>query len=208
MKHSQAQIDRLVRETQQGNTKAFGEIYDLYFPQIYRYVFYKISEEHVDDLVGTVFIKAWTQIKKYRKGSCPFSSWLFRIASNSVIDHYRTNKEYYELEERIADENEKMSPEKILNSTLDGERVHRALGQIGKTYQEVILLKFLNEMSNKEVAKAMKTNESNVRTLQFRALKKLRVILEEQERKAQQTLDNKVTKNQPGLLKRIFARSS
>jgi len=206
MKINQTHIDRLIEETQKGNTKAFGEVYDIYYGQIHKYVFYKVSPDHVDDVVGSVFIKAWTHIKKYRKGSFPFSSWLFRIAHNAVIDHYRTNKEFYELEEKIADES--MSPELFAEKQLNSERVHHALRKLSGNYQEVILLKYMQDLSNKEIAKAMKTNETNVRTLQFRALKKLREVLEEQERMTSQNLEKKSESAQkPGLLRRLFARS-
>lgn len=207
MKIQQTHIDRLIEETQKGNTKAFGEVYDIYYGQIHKYVFYKVSSDHVDDVVGSVFIKAWTHIKKYKKGSFPFSSWLFRIAHNAVIDHYRTNKEFYELEEKIADES--MNPQVFTEKQLNSDRVHHALRKLNGNYQEVILLKYMQDLSNKEIAKAMKTNETNVRTLQFRALKKLREVLEEQEKLAQQQLKGgEVSVEKPSLLRRIFARSS
>lgn len=202
----QSQIDRLVKESQNGNAAAFGEIYDVYFPQIYRYVYYKVFSEHVDDVVATVFIKAWSKISKYRKTSYPFSSWLFRIASNTVIDHYRTNKGFYELEDRIADKSESFNPQLFTEKNLDSERVHRALRKIGPSYQEVILLKFMNDLSNREVAKILNTNENNVRTLQFRALKKLRLVLEEQERISKKKLKQKENEG-VSLLRRVFIRS-
>lgn len=206
MKINQTHIDRLVEETQKGNTKAFGEIYDVYYGQIHKYVYYKVSTEHVDDVTGSVFIKAWSNIKKYRKGSFPFSSWLFRIAHNAVIDHYRTNKEFYELEEKIADES--MSPQLFTEKQLNSERVHHALRKLNSNYQEVILLKYMQDLSNKEIAKALNTNETNIRTMQFRALKKLRDVLEEQERLAEQQIKEKedATEKQ-SLLRRLFARS-
>lgn len=201
----QANIDRLVRETQKGNTQAFGELYDIYFQQIHKYVFYKVSEEYVDDLVATVFIKAWTQIKKYQKSRHPFSSWLFRIAHNAVIDHYRTNRKHYELQEQILDD-VKPTPRDLANTQLDGERVHRVVRKLDKKYQEVIVLKFLNELTNPEVAKAIGTSEANVRTLQFRALKKLKGMLEEEELLIQQKLEE--AEGEAGFFKRLFARSS
>lgn len=209
MKVNQAQIDKLVRESKKGNSKAFGEIYDVYFVPIHRYVYYKISEEHVDDVVGTVFIKAWSRLKKYRKTKYSFGSWLFRIAHNTVIDHYRTHRDFYELEDRIADNNEKMNPERLAEQTLNGERVQRALSTLGGKYQEVVLLKYMNELSNREVAKIMNTNESNVRTLQFRAIKKLKAVLEEQERVIEQNLSDLASeKKSSSILRRLFARSS
>lgn len=209
MKVNQTQIDKLVREAKKGNSKAFGEIYDAYFVSIHKYVFYRVSAEHVDDVVGTIFIKSWSRLKKYRKTNVSFGAWLFRVAHNTVVDHYRTHKQFYELEERIADDNEKMNPKRIMEETLNGERVHRALKNLGDKYQEVVLLKYMNDMSNKDIAKVMRTNESNVRTLQFRALKKLKAELDEEDRLIAQKI---AKKDQPaksaGILKRLFTRSS
>ena len=204
----QANIDRLVRESQKGDTQAFGELYDTFFTQIHKYVYYKVSEEYVDDLVATVFIKAWTQIKKYQKSKHPFSSWLFRIAHNAVIDHYRTNKQHYELQEQILDD-VKPIPSDLANQQLNGERVHRAVRKLEKKYQEVIVLKFLNELPNAEVAKAVGTSEANVRTLQFRALKKLKSMLEEEDLQIEQRLlEADQLPAEKGFFKRLFVRSS
>ena len=208
MKINQTQIDKLVREAKKGNAKAFGEIYDAYFVPIHKYVFYRVSEEHVDDVVGTIFIKAWTRLKKYKKTNVTFGAWLFRVAHNTVIDHYRTHKQFYELEERIADDHEKASPQRHAERVLNGERVQRALRSLGDKYQEVIILKYMNEMSNKDVAKVMRTNESNVRTLQFRALKKLKTELEEEDRLIARKLEKEAGDKPAGVLRRLFARSS
>ena len=202
----QEHIDRLVQETQAGNTKAFGELYDLYFQQIYKYVFYKVSEDQVDDLVGTVFIKAWSHIQQYKKGAFPFSSWLFRIAHNTVVDHYRTHRDFYELEERIIDDSDRVDPAAMAEKTLNAERVHRALKRLDKNYQEVILLKFMNQLGNREVADIMHTNEANIRTLQFRALKKLREIIEAQQAAAEKKLSQS-SLPAVGWLKKLWVRS-
>ncbi|MDF2379022.1 MAG: sigma-70 family RNA polymerase sigma factor [Candidatus Gracilibacteria bacterium] len=206
MNIKQSQIDKLIRDTQNGNADAFGEVYDIYFQQIYKYVYYKVSEQHVEDLVSSIFIKTWTNISKYKKSKFPFKAWLFRIAHNAVIDHYRTNKAYYELEDRYADESSQIDPKHLLEKTLTGERIHRALGHLEKKYHEVVVLKFLNGLSNREIANVLGSNEGNVRTLQFRALKKMRVILEDEEQAAEDIfLQKKSKKSEKSFLKRIFA---
>lgn len=207
MNLDEKQIDKLVRESQKGNSKAFGELYDVFFPQIHKYVYYKVSEEHVDDVVSAIFIKTWSKLNKYKKKTCSFGSWVFRIAHNTVIDHYRTNKEFYELEERIADDNQALSPERLTDMTLTGERVHRALGKLSDKYQEVILLKFMNDMSNPDIADIMKISESNVRTLQHRALKQLKSHIDDEDKAIDQRLQALRGDEKPGLFRRLFARS-
>ena len=209
MEYTTKQIDALVKAAQQGNKKAFAELYEHYFDQIHKYVFYKVSSEHVDDLVSTIFVKTWTKLNKYQKQKHPFTSWLYRIAHNTVVDHYRTNKDHYELEERIADDNDRLNPEQVLEQKLTGERVQRALRKVNDRYREILLLKFMNDMSNREIADALSINESNVRTLQFRALKKLKGVIEKQEAEAEKTLrQREQDAPQKGLISRLFARES
>lgn len=207
MKLNQKHVDSLVRKSQEGDSNAFSDLYDIYFSQIHKYVYYKVSDDYVDDLVATVFIKTWTQIKKYQKSKYRFSAWLFRIAHNTVIDHYRTHKKHYELEEIVSDE-KTMNPQDFAEQQLNGERVQRAVRSLDKKYQEVIILKFMNELSNTEVSKVLGTSESNIRTLQFRALKKLKSKLEEEEKLIQLRLEESANNDAPGFFKRLFARSS
>lgn len=202
-------MDRLVMESQQGNLKAFSEVYDVFFPQIHRYVFYKVSRDQVEDLVSDIFVKVWSQLKKYRKQASPFRSWVFRIAHNTIIDHYRTHKEFYELEERILDHDE-MTPERHTDQSLNSERVYRVLRKLGKPYQDAILLKFMNHLPNAEIAEMIQVSESNVRTLQHRALRKMRDMLETEEKKMEQTqmvIQPSPESAKNGFLKRIFLRS-
>lgn len=208
MNTRQDPIDRLVEESQQGNLKAFSELYDVFFSQIHRYVFYKVSRDQVEDVVSDIFMKVWTQLKKYRKQGSPFRSWVYRIAHNTVIDHYRTHREFYELEEKILD-HEEMSPEHHTERSLNGERVHRALRRLGKPYQDAILLKFMNHLSNREIAEMLSVSESNVRTLQHRALRKMRDMLETEEKKLEQhvVIQPSPAPVKVGFLKRIFMRS-
>lgn len=174
-------IENLVKEAQAGNTEAFGDIYDHFFDTIYRYVYFKVNEKHVEDLVGTVFIKAWGNLKRYKKTS-GFKSWIFRIAHNSVIDHYRTNKEDFELSENIADTRILHNPNITTEKKIVSEFVRNAVGKLEEKYKQIVILKFINELDNNEIAKILKTSEANVRTLQFRALKKLRKIIENTEK--------------------------
>ena len=175
--HNDEAIENLVKEAQAGNAEAVGDIYDHFFDTIYRYVYFKVNEKYVEDIVGVVFIKTWENIKRYKKTS-GFKSWIFRIAHNSVIDHYRTNKEDFELSENIADNRILHNPNIITEKRIVSQFVRNAVRKLEEKYRQIIILKFINELENDEIAKILKTSAANVRTLQFRALKKLKKIIE------------------------------
>lgn len=178
---NEAEIEELVGKAQKGNTEAFGDIYDTFFDVIYRYVYFKVDERHAEDIVGTVFIKAWENLGRYKK-TTNFRAWLFRIAHNTVIDHYRTNRDDVELDENISDFRVLHNPNILAEKKIISQFVRRAVSKLDDKYRQIIILKFINELSNSDAASIMKTSEANVRTLQFRALKKLRSIIEDMER--------------------------
>ena len=178
------EIERLVVEAQSGNTEAFGDIYDHFFDSIYRHVYYKVSESYVEDTVGVIFIKAWENIQKYKK-TVGFRAWLFRIAHNTIIDHYRTHKQDLELSENVEDARLLHNPNVQTERKLVSKYVHKAISKLKKSHQQIVILKFIDEIPNNEISQILKISEANVRTLQFRALRKLRSIIEEMENTAE-----------------------
>lgn len=205
----QDRIHTLVVAVQNGDTEAFETLYEHFFPRIYKYVFYKTQRQDTEDLVAQVFIKAWSKIGLYRKTNTTFSSWLYRIAHNTVIDYYRTHKTTEELAEYVASENPELDPVQRVNQSFSSERVHRALRTLDDKYQQIILLKFLQDLPNHEIADVMGVKETSVRTLQFRALKQLRAILEEEDLQVKKRLEPEFSADKkPGFLsvKRWFSR--
>jgi RNA polymerase sigma-70 factor (ECF subfamily) len=98
------QLEALVVESQKGDSEAFAQLYDVYVTPIYRYIFYKVKKEDVEDLTEVLFMKAWENIGKYRKQkNKSFKAWLFRIAHNLVVDHYRLTREHNSLDPRLRD---------------------------------------------------------------------------------------------------------
>src|SRR5437899_2687904 len=88
----------VIQQAKQGNEQAFGQLYELYFEKIYKFIFFRVSHKEIDeDLAEEVFIKAWTSIKTVKEES--FSGWLYQIAKNKVIDHYRQKKTIIDIEE-------------------------------------------------------------------------------------------------------------
>lgn len=180
-KLTNSEIELLVKKVQQGDQGAFAKVYDALIDQIYRYVFYRVKDEEAEDIVENVFLKVWENIRKYKdeKGKS-FSAWVFRIAHNLVVDHYRSAKDrkVEELDFNMADENREHNPIKTTETGIDQEVLKKALDKLKSPYKEVIIYKFINELSNSEIAEILDKNESSLRVLQFRALAMLKKELE------------------------------
>ena len=173
--------EKLITSAKNGNSKAFGDLYNKYLTPIYRYVFMRVGyrKHEAEDIAHQVFISAWQNIKAYEFQGFPFSSWLYRIAHNAVIDYYRTQKPSFDLEtlenSAFADIPEL---EDKLDTRMEMENVRLALAKLESDQQNVIIMKFVNELENKEIADALGKTEGAVRVIQHRALRQLKKILE------------------------------
>ena len=162
-----------------GEASAFGSLYDHYQPKIYRFVLVKVGRrEEAEDLTHQVFLSAWTNIGRYEDLGFPFGSWLYRIARNAVVEFYRGRRNDVSLE--------KTDPEQFvmqasvhadLAGKMDFEKVKSAIGELKPEYQDVILMRFVEDMPVKEVAAAMEKSEGAVKVIQHRAIKQLQNIL-------------------------------
>ena len=178
-KKSDKEIEELVLKSQKGDSEAFSLLYDEYFNQMYRYIYYKVDKHQADDLLETLFLKAWENIKSYKKRkNITFKSWLFRIAHNLVVDHYRLTRVHQELDPRLPDVNRESNPFDRVQRSLNNESLKNAIDKLKKKYRDIIILKFINELSNEEISGILKKSEGSVRILQFRALKTLKESLE------------------------------
>jgi RNA polymerase sigma-70 factor (ECF subfamily) len=94
----------LITKAIAGDREAFGTLYERYLTIIYRYVFYRLGDEHdAEDLTEMVFVRAWEALGRYRTTEAPFSAWLYRIAHNLLIDQHRTHKMLDRLDEQVPD---------------------------------------------------------------------------------------------------------
>ncbi|MEX0690148.1 MAG: RNA polymerase sigma factor [Candidatus Paceibacterota bacterium] len=175
---------KLIKKAQKGEAEAFGKLYDMHIDQIYRYVFIRVSgKQEAEDITQKAFLKAWKNIHKYEiKKNIPFSSWLYRITKNLVIDYYRTNRDHVDIElvSNTISTTLKSHEEKT-DKDLKIESVKDSLKELSEDEQSVLIMRFIDEMSNKEVAKIMNKSHGSVRVMQHRALKKLKEILDEKE---------------------------
>ena len=157
--------------------QAFAELYNAYVEKIYKYIFYKVgSDEDAEDLCEQVFLKAWEAIGRYTWCGYPFSSWLYKLAHNLVVDHYRTRKEAI-----LATPAEPADPHNPYARTLDADELAGAITQLTPEQRQVIGLKFIEGYDNSEIALMMNRKESAIRALQYRALRSLQAIMAEQD---------------------------
>lgn len=168
----------IIKRAIRGEASAFGLLYDEYQPRIYRFIYLKVSHrEEAEDLTHQVFLSAWQNITHYEFQGFPFTSWIYQIARNQVIDHYRTKKKNISLES-VADPEVESSSEKTIDSNLDIEKIKQALSQLNQEQQDIIIMRFVDDLSPKEAAKALNRSYGAVRLLQYRAIKNLKKILE------------------------------
>ncbi len=180
LNYSVDEVEKLAVRAREGDTAAFALLYDFFADPIYRYVYYRVSHDDALDLTETVFLKVWENIRSYRSGisGSGFSSWIYRIAHNVVVDSYRTDKKYGELSHDIPDENMVSNPASITEERLGNENLRVAIRKLKKSYQQVIVLKYINEMENHEIGRIMRKSEGSLRILKHRALKALKKVLE------------------------------
>jgi RNA polymerase sigma-70 factor (ECF subfamily) len=176
--------ENIIKNAVRGDTHAFGLLYDHYQPAIYRFVVVKVGRrEDAEDITHQVFVSAWQNMKQYRHRGHPFSSWLYRIARNQVIDHYRARKDIVSLEVIEIDQLgiSFSSSQSDLSLKLDLEKVMSAIRNLKQEYQDVVILRFIEELSLKETARAMKKTEGAVKLMQHRAIGELKKMLGEKD---------------------------
>ena len=174
-------VDDVVRRAQAGDQVAFGQLYETYYDQIYRYISFKCgSQSEAEDLTGDVFLKMLESIGKFKFQGFPFTSWLYRIAHNVVVDNFRRKGR-----------RPTVPLEKILNSAsaADAEmenwahvswtmaEVVEAMQELTDLQREVITLRFAAGLSVVETAEAVGRRQNAVKALQHAGIRKLRTAL-------------------------------
>jgi RNA polymerase sigma-70 factor, ECF subfamily len=172
------ELQQLVKLAQDGDTDAFGKVYDLFFDQVYRYASFRVPSEVAEDLVADIFVKAWEKLHTYtQQKNVPFAAWLFRIARYTVIDSYRVQQVLEEVPEEMEDTDTFNRAETRVKRRHLLTMVRGAMQELPAKHREVLELSFMAELPNSEVARVLKMREGAVRTLKSRALKKLESLL-------------------------------
>ena len=159
-----------------GDTDQFGLLYDAYADRIYKYLFYRTHDQEVaQDLTSTTFFKAIQSVQKFDTTKGNFSSWIYRIARNTLFDHYRTKKQTDPIEyaETIANDSN------IEEETMDRElvrKVKESFSQLNENQQEIITMRIWDELSYAEIAKILGKSEASCKVAFHRATLKLKEI--------------------------------
>jgi len=163
-----------VRQAKSGDHEAFTQLYDGYMERVYRYVYFRVSDDTVtEDLVSQVFLKAWQNLDRYKVGATPFIAWLYVIARNLVIDHYRSKRESVPLEEAAALPTDIQSLDEQVQLRFDLEAMRDALQSLTGDQQQALILKYIAGLPNESIAKMMNKQEGTIRGLQMRGLQVL-----------------------------------
>ena len=172
----------LVRKAKAGDDHAFTRLYDGYVERVYRFILFRISDDTVtEDLVSQVFLKAWQNLDRYKIGNSPFIAWLYAIARNLVIDHYRSKKDLVRLDEAAALPSDMQSPDEEAQLHFDLEAMRDALQVLSADQQQVLILKYIAGLPNPDIAKIMNKQEGTIRGLQMRALQVLAKYMRHEE---------------------------
>lgn len=164
-----------------GDKEAFGVLYERYVGKIFTYIFYRTGNIHdAEDLTERVFYRAIEHIGRYRQRGVPFSAWLYRIAHNLVANWHRDRQRRQEVPiDDLLDLPSKLDPpEQTMMNTMDTERLMRVIQSLPAERQEILILKFVQELSNAEIGRIMGRSEGAIKSLYHRTLLALRDDLE------------------------------
>jgi len=170
----------LIQQAQQGDAKAFGQLYERYADRIYRYLAFRLHDAmEAEDLTAETFIRALQHLAHYRPYGAPWGAWLFRIAHNVLIDHWRhsTRRQTLALENGATVANGIAA--RALHHVLTRADLERGIAQLTDLQQQAITLRFIAGCSIAETAHVMQRSEQAVKDLQHKALIALRKSLEQ-----------------------------
>ena len=179
---SSQQLRRLVDRAQQGDRAALEELYLLHFDRIYSYLHMSVGNRHdAEDLTTQTFLRMLESIGKFRWRAAPFSAWLFRIAHNLAMDHFRASRRWQPEEEvPEPDPGEGSAAEREALESIGRKSMLELIENLSPEQQQVLTLKFVFNFSNGDAATILGKTEGAIKSLQHRALASLQRQLENQ----------------------------
>jgi RNA polymerase sigma-70 factor, ECF subfamily len=168
-------VEQLVARAQEGDRDALEELYLQHFDRIYSYLHMTVGNRHdAEDLTTQTFLRMLESISRFQWGSAPFSAWLFRIAHNLAMDHFRSRRRWQPEEEvpEPAGAVEASAEEQAIRA-LSSQSMFGLIEELSDEQRHVLILKFVFDFSNAEAATVLNKSEGAVKSLQHRALASL-----------------------------------
>jgi RNA polymerase sigma-70 factor (ECF subfamily) len=171
---AERQMEELVERAQAGDRDALEELYLEHFDRIYSYLHMTVGNRHdAEDLTTQTFLRMLESIGRFQWGTAPFSAWLFRIAHNLAMDHFRARRRWQPEEEVPEPDQVESSAEEEALKILSSESMFDLIEQLSDEQRQVLILKFVFDFSNLEAATVLDKTEGAVKSLQHRALASL-----------------------------------
>lgn len=164
-------------EAARGDKNAFGVLYERYVKKIYNYIFYRTGNQHdAEDLTSRVFFRAMSHVETYTERGVPFQAWLYRIAHNLVANWHRDRgrRKIIPLDEFIVAGLRSEAPEKSAEDAEEREQLLAAIRRLPEERQQLLVLKFVDHLSNAEIGAIMGRTEGAIKSLYHRTLLALR----------------------------------
>jgi RNA polymerase sigma-70 factor (ECF subfamily) len=169
--------EKALKLAAQGDQESFGVLYERYVSRIYSYIYYRTGNQHdAEDLTARVFFRALRHVESYTDRGLPLSAWLYRIAHNLVANWHRDNSRRKEvpIDEIILVRHGGEHPEIVLIENEDKENLLKVIRRLPPDRQQLILLKFVEHLSNAQIGQIMGRSEGAVKSLYHRTLLSLR----------------------------------
>ncbi len=167
----------ILKQASLGSEEAFGLLYEIYVDRIFNYIYYRTGNVHdAEDLTARVFQRAMKHIPNYQDRGVPFSAWLYRIAHNLVANWHRdrSRKKEVSITEKMILRSKDESPETTIIRTEKQDALLQIIRTLPPDRQQLLILKFVEGYSNKEIGKIMNRSEGAVKSLYHRTLLTLR----------------------------------
>jgi RNA polymerase sigma-70 factor (ECF subfamily) len=168
----------LINRAQQGDTEVISALYEHYHLTIFRYLFYRVGDRQTaEDLTSEVFLRMLRFLSGFHPPSASFSAWLFKIARNLAVDHFRKlgSQIIVPLEDNLDMGTDDL--DKHMERSLTSDVLFQALRKLSDEQRDVVVLRFVTGMPIADVAGALDRSEDSIKGLQRRALTSLRTIL-------------------------------
>ena len=168
--------ERLLVEAAQKDPARFAELYEIHFERVYAFIVRRVHDrDAAEDLTSEVFHKALANLPRFKWRGAPFAAWLFRIAANVIVDRTKRSAKEASPFDELTEPSMEMNPEQVEHHA----RLFRLVGELPADQRRVIMLRFAEEKSIREIANELGRSEGAVKQLQFRGLQHLRAQLGE-----------------------------